>query len=156
MEPLENNQGHEPSRWEGLKTRIVSGVSLAAGALGALWLGGWLFTLLIMMAAMLMINEWNNLTGGREKLFWRIAGLLYVAVPCASLLWLRSISFAGESHVGARLVLFVLLAVWATDIGAYFAGRRIGGPKLAPSISPSKTWAGLGGGIVARGHCRRF
>ncbi len=58
------------------------------------------------------------------------------------------------------LVLFALLVVWATDIGAYFAGRRIGGAKLAPAISPNKTWAGLGGGIVAAaiagGACSTF
>jgi phosphatidate cytidylyltransferase len=44
-----------------------------------------------------------------------------------------------------------MLVTWATDIGAYFAGRAIGGPKLAPRISPNKTWAGLGGGIAAAG-----
>jgi phosphatidate cytidylyltransferase len=44
-----------------------------------------------------------------------------------------------------------MAVVWATDIGAFFAGRRIGGIKLAPTISPSKTWAGLIGGMVAAG-----
>jgi phosphatidate cytidylyltransferase len=39
--------------------------------------------------------------------------------------------------------------VWACDIGAFFAGRAIGGPKLAPRLSPNKTWAGLGGGVLA-------
>lgn len=149
METLENNDSHESSRWEGLKTRVVSGAALAAVALLGLWQGGWLFTLLILVATMLMVNEWNNLTGGREKLFWRIAGLLYVAVPCASIIWLRGVGFGSDTHAGARLVLYVLLVVCATDIGAFFAGKRIGGPKLAPAISPGKTWAGLAGGVVA-------
>jgi len=148
MEPLENNPSEEPSRWEGLRTRIISGAALAVLALGSLWLGGWPFTLLIMIATMLMINEWNNLTG-RDNLYWRVAGLFYVAIPCASMIWLRGVTFAGDNHAGARLVLFILLVVWATDIGAFFAGRKIGGPKLAPALSPSKTWAGLGGGIVS-------
>jgi phosphatidate cytidylyltransferase len=148
MEPLENNHSEEHSRWEGLKTRIISGVVLAALALLALWIGGWPFTLLVLIATMLMTNEWNNLTG-REKPFWRIAGLFYVAIPCASMIWLRNVNFTGDTHAGAKLVLFVLLVVSATDIGAFFAGRKIGGPKLVPHLSPNKTWAGLAGGIVS-------
>lgn len=71
------------------------------------------------------------------------AGLLYVGIPVFSLLWLRDIPADG-----LLLALWALGVVWATDIGAYFAGRGIGGPKIAPSISPSKTWAGLAGGVV--------
>jgi phosphatidate cytidylyltransferase len=53
--------------------------------------------------------------------------------------------------LGFALALWTLAIVWATDIGAYFAGRAIGGPKLAPVISPNKTWAGLFGGMVLAG-----
>jgi phosphatidate cytidylyltransferase len=52
---------------------------------------------------------------------------------------------------GFGLTLWTLAIVWATDIGAYFVGRYFGGPKLAPSISPAKTWSGLVGGAVAAG-----
>jgi phosphatidate cytidylyltransferase len=71
-------------------------------------------------------------------------GVLYVAVGMAGLMWLRDLPDSGLS-----LFLFVLFAIWATDIGAYAAGRSIGGPKLAPRISPKKTWAGLIGGMTA-------
>jgi phosphatidate cytidylyltransferase len=49
------------------------------------------------------------------------------------------------------IVLWTLVVTWSTDIFAYFAGRSIGGPKLAPRISPSKTWAGLIGGVAGAG-----
>lgn len=70
-------------------------------------------------------------------------GLLYAALPGIALVWLRA------EPLGAQLVIWTLAIVWATDIAAYFSGRTIGGPKIAPSISPSKTWAGLGGGMIA-------
>lgn len=70
-------------------------------------------------------------------------GLCYAGFPIAALLFLRS----GEH--GIAVTLWTLAIVWATDIGAYFAGRLIGGPLLAPKLSPKKTWAGLGGGAIA-------
>ena len=71
-------------------------------------------------------------------------GLIYAVFPAAALIFLRE-----QPAHGLMLALWTLTIVWATDIGAYFAGRAIGGPKLAPRLSPSKTWAGLGGGMVA-------
>jgi phosphatidate cytidylyltransferase len=67
-------------------------------------------------------------------------GFVYVAIPAFALLVL-SWTYAG-------LVFWVMVVTWATDIFAYFAGRAIGGPKLAPKVSPNKTWAGLAGGVV--------
>lgn len=70
---------------------------------------------------------------------------LYIGLPFLSMLWLRLES----GPYGLALFLFLMLSIWATDIGAYAAGKSIGGPKLAPRISPKKTWAGLIGGMVA-------
>jgi phosphatidate cytidylyltransferase len=74
---------------------------------------------------------------------WAALGALWVALPCVALLWL-----AGEEVGGRATLLWVLAAVWATDIGAYAFGRTFGGPRLAPLWSPRKTWAGLAGGML--------
>lgn len=79
---------------------------------------------------------------GRPTPLWHAGGVLYLALPSLALLWLRS-------ETGAYAVLWLFLVVWATDIGAYAAGRLLGGPRLAPRLSPNKTWAGVAGGFVA-------
>jgi phosphatidate cytidylyltransferase len=76
----------------------------------------------------------------RFSLGW---GFLYIAVPTLALLVL--------SWAWFELVFWAMLVTWSTDIFAYFAGRSIGGPKLAPRISPNKTWAGLAGGVAGAG-----
>lgn len=71
-------------------------------------------------------------------------GPFYVGVPVICLIFLRAVP-----ENGAALTASLFFIVWATDTGAYFAGRTIGGPKIAVSISPNKTWAGLVGGMIA-------
>jgi phosphatidate cytidylyltransferase len=74
---------------------------------------------------------------------WAALGTLWVALPCVAFLWLA------RDEVGGRAtLLWMLAAVWATDIGAYAFGRTFGGPRLAPRWSPRKTWAGLAGGVL--------
>lgn len=80
----------------------------------------------------------------RPSAWWAALGAIYVALPAMTLVWLRE---AG----GLDTLLWLLFIVWATDTGGYVFGKRIGGPKLAPRISPKKTWAGLYGGAFSAG-----
>ena len=70
-------------------------------------------------------------------------GLAYIGFGYASLLELRA------APDGLAAVVFVMLVVWANDTGAYAVGRTVGGPRLAPALSPAKTWAGALGGLAA-------
>jgi phosphatidate cytidylyltransferase len=75
-------------------------------------------------------------------------GFLYIVLPAFCLVVL-----SWETYGNGALIFWVLIVTWATDIFAYFAGRAIGGPKLAPKISPNKTWAGLIGGMIGASFC---
>jgi len=84
-------------------------------------------------------------TSGRAAAPVRLAaGVLYIGPAAIALVWLRADPAAGLADT-----LFLLLIVWASDIGAYTAGRLLGGPLLAPAISPAKTWSGAAGGLLA-------
>ncbi|MDR3533111.1 MAG: phosphatidate cytidylyltransferase [Rhodopila sp.] len=71
-------------------------------------------------------------------------GIPYLGLGAVALVWLRQ-----PPESGGVNVIVLLLVVWGSDIGAYLAGRAIGGPRLAPAISPGKTWSGAVGGLVA-------
>lgn len=81
--------------------------------------------------------------GGRAATAaWAALGSAVIALPTLALIWL-----GGE--MGRLFLLWLFLTVWATDTGAFLAGRTLGGPRLAPALSPNKTWAGLAGGLAA-------
>jgi phosphatidate cytidylyltransferase len=71
-------------------------------------------------------------------------GVLYIGLAGIALIELRHDTEAGRANV-----LFLFVVVWASDIGAYLAGRLLGGPKLWPAVSPNKTWSGAAGGLLA-------
>ncbi len=75
---------------------------------------------------------------------WAALGSLAIVLPCLACLWLD-----GDPVAGRRTILWLFAIVWASDTGAFLAGRRFGGPRLAPRLSPNKTWAGSAGGVVA-------
>ena len=98
-----------------------------------------LFVLLLGAAAM-------ALAAGPGRRIWAASGLVYAGVLVVAVTALR-LSFP----FGARSILWLFATVWATDCFAYFGGRLIGGPKLWPRISPSKTWSGTATGVLAGG-----
>jgi phosphatidate cytidylyltransferase len=155
--PLDPVPGPPAKPRSDLGTRTLSAIVMVAVAGTALWLGGWVFTAFVVAVGLGVLWEWWGLVQriARTPLgaaVWMVAGVSYVGVAMAYLIQTRLIPnvWVYEPHPLKSLVdtLSIVVSVIAVDVGAYFAGRSIGGPKIAAKISPSKTWAGLGGGIV--------
>lgn len=130
-----------------LWVRIASALVLFAIAGIALWLGGIAFGLLLLVGGALVLVEWFALVramtlGSAAKGALMVAGPILVLGAIGGLWFIRD-------RLGVTAALWVFGMVWAADIGAYFAGRAFGGARLAPRISPSKTWSGLVGAMVA-------
>jgi phosphatidate cytidylyltransferase len=126
-----------------LAVRTLTAMLLIAAALLAAVQGGNIFALLVAGAATLMFYEWTRVVRGWGAA-WYASGFIYALLPALALLWIRE----RDTH-GLELLVWTFIVTWATDIGAYFAGRSFGKRKLAPSISPNKTVEGLYGGIAA-------
>ncbi len=125
-----------------LFVRSLAGVAMMLVALACAVLGGYYFAVLVAAAATVIFYEWTRIVRGWGA-EWNIGGFVYALIPALAMLWVRD-----RSADGLALILWVFIVTWATDIGAYFVGRAFGRAKLAPSISPNKTWAGLYGGIA--------
>lgn len=143
-----------PAKRGDLGGRTASAVVMLVLAGVALWAGGWFWTAFVALVALGVLWEWHLMAkaitaSSARCVLLLIGGAVYVGVAGFALWHFRNAP--DLSHNGIWLVLGLVLPVIATDVGAYFAGRAIGGPKIAPSISPSKTWAGLGGGMIASG-----
>ena len=139
-----------------LKTRFISAVILVLVAFFCVWYGS-LFMLLMMSAfAYIGLKEWMDLPKSRNysdstKRKWFGFGLLYVGWACVSILLIRyseNSSAYPDIDLGFVASCWIISIAMASDVGAYFAGRFVGGPKVAPAISPNKTWAGVVGGVV--------
>jgi phosphatidate cytidylyltransferase len=137
-------QANASNRWRDVGQRAISAVVLAPIVLACVWFGGLLFTLLIGAATVLLIAEWIRLCRHAKAPWLPAGGTLWILLAAAALLWLRADPTTGRANL-----LFLLILTWASDIGAYLVGRLVGGPRLAPLISPGKTWSGAAGGIVA-------
>ena len=82
-------------------------------------------------------------TARRSNPLWQAGGVLYLGIPALAILMLRS------AEGGAWMIAGLFIVVWATDTGALVVGNLVGGPRLAPHLSPNKTWSGTIGGMVA-------
>lgn len=134
-----SNSGHT------LTLRIVSALILMPFVLYALIAGGIAFMILMGIGFIVAVREWANMARLLPSpVSYGIAGLIYLIIGFGAFYYLRM-----HDPDGMGLAMALMLCIWASDTGAYFAGKLIGGPKMAPSISPNKTWAGLIGGMVS-------
>jgi phosphatidate cytidylyltransferase len=171
-----------------LLMRVIAALVLAPIAISIAYTGGWLWTVLVTVAAIGLYLEWLAIVGAARQMRVVAPGVVGLALAgcClafgkfdASLVplvlglagvalfsperrgWTTAgFGYAAAAQVASVLVrldqfwgfvalILILLVVWVTDIGGYFAGRGIGGPKLWPRVSPRKTWAGAVGGFAA-------
>lgn len=131
------------SQKQDLRVRTLSAIVMLALVGFAFWQGGRVLDGLIIIAAIITYGEFAILVrklgqDQKRRIVWWLAGGLYIGLAAVSLVTMPPL-----------VVALVLGVVIFTDTGAYFSGRAIGGPKIAPTISPSKTWAGLLGGMFA-------
>lgn len=136
------------SQFTDLKTRVISAVILGVVAFLCIFFGSFLMLIMMSAFAYVGLKEWMDLPKSRNfsdstKRKWFGFGVLYVGWAVVGLLLIRY-----SDDLGYAATIWLITITIGTDIGAYFAGRFIGGAKVAPSISPNKTWAGVGGGIV--------
>jgi phosphatidate cytidylyltransferase len=115
----------------GVAALLIAGLCLAIGRIDAS-----LLALVVGLAGVALLSP--------QRRIWNAAGFLYAAAAEVASVLVRL-----DQAWGFFALILILLVVWVTDIGGYFAGRGIGGPKLWPRVSPKKTWAGAVGGFAA-------
>lgn len=127
-----------------LQKRIVSASVLIPVVFFVLWMGAPYTTFLLGLIGIGCLVEWTRLVIGarpdvKRRFFWLVIGFSYI-IP----------AFVGIHYLmGDRLsFVSILIFIWASDGGAYFIGRTLKGPKMAPTISPGKTWSGAVGGLI--------
>ncbi len=124
-----------------LKQRVITAAIAIPLLFLFLWLNGWWLGGLVIVLALIGLYEYWRLLGGMERqqdLRWIVGGAAYIV--------LGFLAFFGVRQVGAMA--WLLTVIWSTDTAAYEIGRRFGKHKLAPEISPHKTWEGAVAGLV--------
>jgi phosphatidate cytidylyltransferase len=133
-----------------LGIRTLSSVAMMSVAILAIWLGGYAFMALVIAVGLGVFFEFSKLVLGFVqslvlRIAWLLGGVIYVGLACFTLM------LFSHPFFGMTPAILLIAGVIGTDVGAYFAGRTFGGPKIAPRISPSKTWSGLVGGMLGAG-----
>ena len=129
-----------------LRKRIVSSLILIPLAIYAIFFSQNLFIALAIAITILMTMEWQEIIRPAEDYKkWQIIGVFYILIPVYSVIKIRLLD--GEQN-GAQILLWMFAIIWSTDIMAFFIGKSFGGPKIAPHISPNKTWSGAVGGLI--------
>jgi phosphatidate cytidylyltransferase len=122
--------------------RVAAAIVLMPIAILAILFSTDLFDFLALLIAILMTAEWLEMTKNQpNKKRWQLFGLLYILIPLFCAMKIR--------HYDGQILLWMFAIIWTTDIFAFFVGRKLGGPKLIPKVSPNKTWSGLIGGVFA-------
>ena len=136
--------GWEWGRLTGCGGRLVTVLIAVATTLPAAVAALGLFGLALLLAAALALAAGAAASRVRGAApLWAGLGAAWIALACLACLWV-----AADADTGRRAVLWLFATVWASDSGAFIAGRAFGGPRLAPRLSPSKTWSGAFGGVV--------
>ena len=177
----------------GLGVRVASAAVLAPAALGAAYLGGFVFIAAVGVVGLVAWLELRRLLGRPTIDVAGMTGVIGLAAACAVFavvgaeaaaatvaataivvacaerdglreraaglagagiilfLVVATLALRGDDPAGRATIFWLFAVVWASDTGAYVAGRAFGGPRLAPRISPAKTWAGVLGGVAAAG-----
>lgn len=120
-------------------TRFKSAIIMAVGALALTLIHPLTFAVMVLVGAGVLWKEWFNLTKGRS-IGWFFFGLVYILAAVLSLIYLR--------NTNLMILLSLFAIVWGADIAGYLVGREYGKHKIAPSISPGKSWEGLAGSVV--------
>jgi phosphatidate cytidylyltransferase len=125
------------------KLAIWTPVATLLSALLLGQIGEWPMAIVLVIAAAILASVERNKRG---KARWAAFGCFYIILPCVAILWIRG-DMVGFDSAGFAKIMFIALIVIAADSWAYLGGSMLKGPKLAPRISPNKTWSGFGSGL---------
>lgn len=128
--------------------RALSSLVIVPVFIISIYCGGILFFLLMGALLSVSFNEWMAMAEKSKAVYkLSVLGSVYLAIGLGSFLITRLLPVQDAN----LYALFLIFMIWACDTGAYFSGKLIGGPKMCPTISPGKTWAGLIGGVLSSG-----